>query len=484
LTCLDASVDHGLSAMGLVAVVALFLFFYSCFYLEVVTSKNSSFKLVSIFGGNKIATTINAMTMMTMVVPTTTVSLNSNPSRGIISTSDHNPNISTKVKKGNKGGGGDDIVVTGRSRAGQATSWSLPRYKTIVDVGCIIEQWIPKTVLLTHTHSDHVQCIMDIINRLPPVSTKKSQQQQQQQPKLKVYLPIDAEPFVRNYISAAQSMYDCGIDNGADTDSDDDYVDNDGDDDDDDDHGQNNIFERIQLCPVEPGDVIELGNQSDRLQVIVLKMTHRIPCVGYSFVRQKRKLKSQYVGLPGREIGELIRKKKSSKGGDDDDDGGIYEMIEEPLICIMGDTTSQIFHDYPHILQQHSFVVVECTFLESKDRSRAEITKHMLWQDLEPFVSSHPDTMFLLTHFSLKHSTLSIRQQFCEIQKTYNNVHPMIIEEEVEQQWSSKAKVKSMAKSKDTTTTGNNDCEVDGDDDPSLPPTCQCRMCVGKTMQQ
>ena len=132
----------------------------------------------------------------------------------------------------------------------------------------------------------------------------------------------------------------------------------------------------------------------------------------------------QYKGLPSREIGQL------RKAGVQ-----ITTVEEEPFLCFMGDTTAKVFRDYPDILNQHSTVMVECSFIDEKSRQRAATTKHTHWDDLRPFIAAHPGTMFLLTHFSLKYSTLSLRRFFRDQQLIYDNIHPMLIEREVEEQW-------------------------------------------------
>jgi ribonuclease BN (tRNA processing enzyme) len=97
----------------------------------------------------------------------------------------------------------------------------------------------------------------------------------------------------------------------------------------------------------------------------------------------------------------------------------------------LGDTTHRVFEKHAEILQQHDTIMGECTFFDNDDidvvnkvksHARAHETQHMHWDHLKPIVHSYPDTLFLLIHFSLKYSPLSIRRFFLD----YPNVHPVL----------------------------------------------------------
>eukprot|EP00980_Cylindrotheca_fusiformis_P031568 scaffold26564_cov122-Cylindrotheca_fusiformis.AAC.2 len=179
-----------------------------------------------------------------------------------------------------------------------------------------------------------------------------------------------------------------------------------------------------KFVPTEPGEEISVSQGGKSFVIRTLRMDHRVPCLGYSIFKMKKSLKQEYLGLEGREIGSL--RKKGIE---------VHETTEEPFLCFMGDTTASAFVYHPEVLHQHRIIVVECSFIDEANVRRAETTKHMHWNDLEPHIKSHPNTLFILIHFSLKYSALSLRQFFCEKQTMYGNVHPMIPDEEVEEQW-------------------------------------------------
>jgi ribonuclease Z len=300
--------------------------------------------------------------------------------------------------------------LTGRSRAGDGTSFSLPELKWLFDCGALVEGWKPKVVFLTHTHSDHVHFITHISDdENPPM----------------VYLPAEAEPFVSAHIRAYKEMIECETQS----------------------EGENGgtYQQDCILRPTRPGEEITFRQGGTNFVVRTLKMSHRIPCLGYSIFKIQEKLKAEYKGVPGREIG-LLRKRGVE----------VTESQEEPFICFMGDTTSEVFREHPEILDQHKVIVVECSFIDEGDIERAKITTHMHWNDLKPYVEANPEVLFLLTHFSLKYSSLKLREFFCEQQEQYDNIHPMLVDEEIEEIWSRKKNTSEGLKT---------------------PPKCMCQVC-------
>jgi len=303
--------------------------------------------------------------------------------------------------------------IVGRSRAGDATAFAIPEFKWLFDCGAVVQEWKPHTIFLTHTHSDHVHFLFRFRNEDRPPT---------------IYLPEASVPFVEACIKAYQEMTDCG---SADEDR----------------QREKETIERptnrveYVLRPTKADEEICFSQGGHKFVMRTLNMVHRIPCLGYSIFKLRSRLKEEYTGLPSREIGQLRK-----------DGVEITTLEEEPYLCFMGDTTTKVFDDYPEILNQHSTVIVECSFIDAKSRQRAETTKHVHWDKLQPHIASNPGTMFVLTHFSLKYSTLSLRRFFRDQQLIYDNIHPMLIEREVEEQW----------------------CNT-GEQGP--PPRCNCRVC-------
>jgi ribonuclease Z len=329
--------------------------------------------------------------------------------------SDNNKNGHNYKKSGN--------MLVGRSRAGDATAFAIPSLKWMFDCGAMIQGWTPKVIFLTHTHSDHVHFLSHYL--VKNVDTQLHQENQKQLPPT-VYLPQESLSYIKDHLKAYKAMTECRTSTVA--------------------LGDPTFDSLLDQClrPLQPKQefIIHQGG-SNKFRVQALPMDHRIPCLGYSIFRVVNKLKPEYIGLSGQEIGQLKR-----KGFE------ITTEQEEPFLCFMGDTTARVFDLNPNVLQQQHTVVVECSFLDMNSKHRAVETMHMHWNDIQSHVASHPSVMFLLIHFSLKSSTLSIRQFFRDLQSIYDNIHPMLLESEVEQQWAN--------------------CTEEGD-----VPKCLCRVCHG-----
>jgi ribonuclease BN (tRNA processing enzyme) len=197
---------------------------------------------------------------------------------------------------------------------------------------------------------------------------------------------------------------------------------------DDDDKAEDNAEEssleehyRYQLVPVEAGQTWVLDiKQGMEYSCTSIPCHHRIDCLGYSITcRNTRVLLPEYRSLTGPEIGQLRQNGVEIYGT-----GPV-----EPVLTWLGDTTHTVFENIDWTSSKA--LVVECTYLDDDDAARAQHTQHMHWNELRPVIEQHPDTLFVLIHFSLKHSQLCLRQTF----RPYRNIHPVLIQEQIEEEW-------------------------------------------------
>jgi ribonuclease Z len=300
--------------------------------------------------------------------------------------------------------------LVGRSRAGDGTTFVIPELKWMFDCGALLEgkgSRLPTIVWLTHTHSDHVLTLAQLC-----YSREGGK-------KLPIYLPATALHWVRDYLKAYGAMISMG-----ETENDD------------------LLYELIGVTPNQEINIRQSGKQ---FTVRVVECVHRIDCVGYSIWEQKQKLKEEYRGLSGKDIGSLKKQ-------------GIEITTTEtcPVLCYLGDTTAAVFTKHPEILVQHPVIVVECSFLDDDSVENARQTQHMHWNDLEPIVKAHRRTLFVLTHFSLKYNLLLLRSFFSQ---QHGNLHPMLVEADLVQAWQAKQQ-KEMPS-----------------DNKTDPPSCNCFVC-------
>mmetsp|Transcript_8730 Transcript_8730/g.9453 ORF Transcript_8730/g.9453 Transcript_8730/m.9453 type:complete len:299 (-) Transcript_8730:13-909(-) len=154
---------------------------------------------------------------------------------------------------------------------------------------------------------------------------------------------------------------------------------------------------------VNGGDTFEVtGNKTvPKIHVKVFACDHSVSCVGYGLSYSKEKLKEEYKGLPGKEIGKLKKEGKT-----------ITESVTDNFLIYLGDSTHAVFAN-PQVFA-YRIIVCECTFLKEDDIELADQHKHTAWPNLIPIIKAHPDNTFVLVHFSLRYSEEEINQFFIE----------------------------------------------------------------------
>jgi ribonuclease Z len=139
--------------------------------------------------------------------------------------------------------------------------------------------------------------------------------------------------------------------------------------------------------------------------VNVILCDHGIPTLSYCFSLVKHKLKDEYVGMPGKEIGAL------RKAGVE-----VTQEVVVPSFAFICDTSIAVLENFPNIVGKFPIVIIECTFLYPEELSNAVATKHIHWEQLKPYVLSNPSTLFVLIHFSLRYKEDEILKFFAEEQ--------------------------------------------------------------------
>ena len=88
---------------------------------------------------------------------------------------------------------------------------------------------------------------------------------------------------------------------------------------------------------------------------------------------------------------------------------------EHSMFCFLGDTSTFILKEGSTAAERIfscATIIIECSFLTDDCKDNAERTKHVLWSELRPYIISHPNTTFVLTHFSHRWSVNEIETFF------------------------------------------------------------------------
>ncbi|QVQ52783.1 MBL fold metallo-hydrolase [Spiractinospora alimapuensis] len=260
---------------------------------------------------------------------------------------------------------GTDLTLTGYSRANDKTFFHVPELRLALDAGQCEGRQVD-TVLLTHAHQDHVKDLDFLASR----------------PGTDIYLPSAVAPFADSYIEASARLnhgagYDPELGGGH------------------------------HLHGVDPDTEFTFGRRGGH-HVRVVECVHKVPCVGYAVSEVSKALRPEFAELRrtmdaegrGREFGRVIGQHRR-------EGTPVDEETRRPLFAFLGDTHANVFAREPWLLT-YPVVITECTFLYDTEKERADRVGHTVWSDLKPVIEAHPDTVFVLTHFSLRHSDREI----------------------------------------------------------------------------
>lgn len=245
---------------------------------------------------------------------------------------------------------GKGFTLEGYSRAAEKTFLYIPEMKLGLDCGTVSGRQ-PQYTLLTHGHDDHSRDI-------PWVSQKENAQ---------IWSPKRLVPYLENFIKYSAEVNFC--------------------------EPFDRSYRSYTIHGVDAGEEFELN---DRFSIKVIQCFHSVPSIGYAIREKRSKLKPEYHGMPGAEIAKL---RKSGVQ--------VSENLLVPFFVFLGDTSVKVFQD--EYIFQFPYVICECTWIFGEDElERTEVDGHVHWDLLWPIVQSHPNTHFILTHFSLRYSVEEI----------------------------------------------------------------------------
>lgn len=265
---------------------------------------------------------------------------------------------------------GTRFTLSGYSRANDKTFFHVPELRLALDAG-LCEGRQADTVLLTHTHHDHVKDLDFLASR----------------PGTDVYLPAEAVPYAESFLRASAELnhgagYDPELGGGH------------------------------RLHGVRQDDEFTFGRQAHHVRVV--ECLHKVPCVGYAVSETGKALRPEYEELRrslvaqgrGGEFGRTMARLRA-EGAE------VEERTRRPLFAFLGDTHTDVFERNPWLFA-YPVIITECTFLHDSELERADRVGHTVWSRLRPVVEAHPETLFVLTHFSLRHSEREVVDFFAE----------------------------------------------------------------------
>lgn len=247
-------------------------------------------------------------------------------------------------------------TISGYSRSAFRTGFYINELDLLLDAGphCFNN---PRAIMITHSHLDHIVSLpLTMIDGFGDV-----------------YVPEQALEYVKNYIS---SMYSLNALHNI------------------------NAPTYYNYKGLKPGETFRLTLNNSPLTVEIFRCDHSVPTVGYGLSEVKTKLKSEYLGMQGKEIAKLRR-----------DGVQITHEVTYKRMAYVCDTTIKVFDLNPTLLE-YPTVFIECTFLLPDEVDDAKMKSHIHWNDLKPYVESNPHILFVPFHFSQRYRDLEIDNFF------------------------------------------------------------------------
>ncbi|MCX7402621.1 MAG: metal-dependent hydrolase [Planctomycetia bacterium] len=247
------------------------------------------------------------------------------------------------------------LTVEGYSRAAVQSYWRIPELKLGFDLGA--QPWgfmATSTWFISHTHLDHIAAL--------PVYVARRRMMKMEPPT--IYLPESAIEPIEKLLKAVSRL----------------------------DRGRL----PCTLVPARAGDEIELSREH---LVTVSNTCHTLPSVGYVVWERRRKLKPEYVGLPGDRIRDL-----RMSGVD------VTHEMRAPLVAYLGDSSPQGLDDCPAMFEA-MILITELTFVAQNHRQE-KIHKfgHMHLDDLLERRDRFHNEVVIATHFSTRYTDDRIRR--------------------------------------------------------------------------
>lgn len=258
----------------------------------------------------------------------------------------------------------ENYKLKGYSRAAKNTGFQIYPLGIFLDAGIEFEN-IPKLILITHGHLDHIKmlypltCLNDDVTILSPFAYTN---------------------FIRNYLLSCKNLTCCKKTN------------------------------------LENNNIFGMQNDSkyvfikDKWEIKTYPMDHGVDCLGYGIFQIKKKIKEEFKSYNKEQILEL--KKQNII---------FTNRISQGFLFFGGDTSKKSLSKLP--INHFKYFMIECTFILDEDYQQTKIKKHLHYQDLLPYIKSNEETTFILFHFCKKYTDRFLQKfELEQKEKGINNI--------------------------------------------------------------
>ena len=289
----------------------------------------------------------------------------------------------------------NQLSLVGLGRSADASAYFLPELGIALDAGLHVSSLLPKTVLLTHGHRDHIGALH--------VHNSKGAM---------CLVPRPIEGLVHKFL-IAEAQLNYGDANQTDDETE-------------------LALGKFNIIGVDDGLRIMLPKDKYMgsptpigIQVFAAPHKEGVPACSYGVFRQKQRLKSEFQGMSKSELGAFLREKRASGSKEEE---SITESYDEGIIFYTGDTTITLLRErWKEILPKYKYIIHEVTFLgpPSSDLDATVNAKgHTHYAQLHPWILAFPKTTFICVHWSLRYSKEEILDWF---EENYNGVPKNVV---------------------------------------------------------
>jgi ribonuclease Z len=247
------------------------------------------------------------------------------------------------------------LTVEGWSRAAVQSYWRVPELKVGFDLGA--QPWDfmgTPNWFVSHTHLDHVAAL--------PVYVARRRMMKMDPPTL--YVPAESHDDVKKLMTIMHRL----------------------------DRGR----QLAEVKGLAAGDEVELTRDH---VVTAVNTVHTIPSRGYIVWERRKKLKDEYVGLPGEKIKELRLSGVA-----------ITHEVRIPLVAYTGDTAPAGLDNNPAFFEA-KILITEMSFVRAAHR-RDKIHKfgHMHLDDFVERAGRFNNEVVIAGHFSTRYHPNEVRK--------------------------------------------------------------------------
>jgi ribonuclease Z len=144
---------------------------------------------------------------------------------------------------------------------------------------------------------------------------------------------------------------------------------------------------------VSPGRIVGVDEDEDfvlhqHLSLRPFRVCHPGPCLGFSLIEVRKKLKPEHASLSGQQIAALKRQGEA-----------VEYRLEIPKVAYCGDTAIGDFLDRDDV-RNAEVLVFECTFFEDDHRDRAQKGRHTHIADMPELFERVRSPHVVLTHLT------------------------------------------------------------------------------------